>query len=195
MSNVRVFVQWKNSTVFAGEDIECQITFKNISQCSTTNGNSSLSPELWTSASSRGRWKESFASQPAQIPTSQSKNLAASTAQNPLTKSSAYRSASSFSAQSPRRQDLTGVFSSDALKVVSVGQQKHKRSVSIVSIGKEPTISTEPYVHQLALKRPGRGHARAASLQVLAHKTGIEPGQLSSEHILSALKIMLNVNH
>ncbi|KAF1962969.1 Rgp1-domain-containing protein [Byssothecium circinans] len=29
-SNIRVFVQWKNPTVFAGEDIECTITFKNI---------------------------------------------------------------------------------------------------------------------------------------------------------------------
>ena len=28
-SNVRVFVQWKTPTVFAGEDIECTITFKN----------------------------------------------------------------------------------------------------------------------------------------------------------------------
>ncbi|EOA91039.1 uncharacterized protein SETTUDRAFT_125481 [Exserohilum turcica Et28A] len=29
-SNIRVFVQWKDSTVFAGEDIECTITFKNV---------------------------------------------------------------------------------------------------------------------------------------------------------------------
>src|SRR4051812_11084605 len=29
-TNVRVFVQWTESTVFAGEDIECQITFKNV---------------------------------------------------------------------------------------------------------------------------------------------------------------------
>lgn len=104
-----------------------------------------------------------------------------------------HRPALSLSAQSSRRQALTGVFSSDASKNDSVGQQKHKRSVSIVSIGKEPTIAAESYVHPLALKRPGRGHARAASLQVPSHKTGIELGPLSSEHILSALKVMLNV--
>lgn len=183
-------MQWKNSTVFAGEDIECQITFKNISQCSTTRGNSSLSPELCTSASSRGRWKESIASQPAQIPGRQSQNFAASTPQNPLT---VHRSALSLSAQSPRRQRLTGIFPGDTSKNDSVGQQKHKRSVSIVSIGKEPTIATEAYVHPLVLKRPGRGHARAASLQVPSHKARIEQGPLSSEHILSALKVMLNV--
>lgn len=88
---------------------------------------------------------------------------------------------------------MTGGFSSDASKNDSVGQQKHKRSVSIVSIGKEPTIAAESYVQPLALKRPGRGHARAASLQVPSHKTGIARGPLSSEHILSSLKIMLNV--
>lgn len=190
MSNIRVFVQWKNSTVFAGEDIECQITFKNISQCSTTHGNSSLSPELCTSASSRGRWKESIASQPAHIPSRQSQNFAASTPQNSLT---VHRSTLSFSAQSPRRQGLTGIFSSDTSKNDSVGQQKHKRSVSIVSIGKEPTTAAETYVHPLALKRPGRAHARAASLQVSSHRTRIEPGPLISEYILSAVKIMLIV--
>lgn len=190
MSNIRVFVQWKNSTVFAGEDIECQITFKNISQCSTTRANSSFGPELCTSATSRGRWKESIASQPAQIPSRQSQNFAASTSQNPLP---VHRSALSLSVQSPRRQVLTGISSSDASKTDSVGQ-KHKRSVSIVSIGKEPTIAAEAYVHPLSLKRPGRGHARAASLQVPSHKTGIEQGPLLSERILSALKIMLNVN-
>lgn len=88
---------------------------------------------------------------------------------------------------------MTGRFSGDASKNDSVGQPKHKRSVSIVSIGKEPTIAAESYVHPLALKRPGRGHARAASLQVPSHKTGIELGPLSSEHILSALKVMLNM--
>lgn len=185
-------MQWRHSTVFAGEDIECQITFKNISRCSTTRGNSSLSPELCATVPSRGRWKESTASQPTQIPSRNSQNLAAPTPQTPLTVN---RSALSLSAQSPRRQALTGIFSSDASKNDSVGQQKHKRSVSIVSIGKEPTIAAEAYVHPLALKRPGRGHARAASLQVPSHKSGIEQGPLSSEPTLSALKVMLNVKH
>src|SRR5438046_124775 len=30
LTNIRVFVQWSEQTVFAGADIECQITFKNI---------------------------------------------------------------------------------------------------------------------------------------------------------------------
>lgn len=178
-------MHWKNSTVFAGEDIECQITFKNISQCSTTRGNSSLSPELWTSASSRGRWKESLASQ---TPSGQSKSLAASTPQNPLTKFGTHRSALSLSSQGSRRQDLAGTFSCDASKGVSVCQEKHKRSVSIVSIGKERTSSTEADVNSLASKRPSRGHARAASMQVPAHKTGIEQGHLSREHSFSTFK-------
>lgn len=178
-------MQWKNSTVFAGEDIECQITFKNISQCSTTRGISSLSPELWTSASSRGRWKESLASQTA---SSQSQSLVASTSQNPLTKFGTHRSALSLSSQGPRRQDLTGTFCSDASKGVSVCQEKHKRSVSIVSIGKERTSSTEADVNSLTSKRPSRAHARAASLQVPTHKTGIEQGHLSREHSLSTFK-------
>lgn len=178
-------MQWKNSTVFAGENIECQITFKNISQCSTTRGNSLLSPELWTSASTRERWKESLASQ---IPSSQSQSPAAPTPQNHLTNLGAHRSALTLSAQSPRRKDLTGIFSCDAPKEVGVGQQKHKRSVSIVSIGKEPTSSTEADLHSLVLKRPFRGHARAASLQVPTHKTVIQPRHSSSEHILPTFK-------
>ena len=190
MSNIRVFVQWKNSTVFAGEDIECQLTFKNISQCSTTRGNSSLTAEMKTSVSSRGRWKESLASQ---IPSSQFHSLAASTSQTPLTKYGAHRSALSLSSQSPRRQNLSGISFGGGSKDFSVGQQKHKRSVSIVSIGKEPMSSTEADVHSPASKRPGRYHARAASLQVPTHKTRIELGHLSSEQILSTSKTMLNV--
>ncbi|PNS16738.1 RAB6A-GEF complex partner protein 2 [Sphaceloma murrayae] len=31
-SNIRTYVQWKDSSVFAGEDIECIITFKNIAR-------------------------------------------------------------------------------------------------------------------------------------------------------------------
>src|SRR6187551_2705365 len=34
--NIRVFVSWREQTVFAGEDVECRITFKNVAHAKAT---------------------------------------------------------------------------------------------------------------------------------------------------------------
>lgn len=63
-----------------------------------------------------------------------------------------------------------------------MGGQRHKRSVSIVSMGGEASVASESYIHgqTLGSTRPGRGHTRAASLQVLPRRTGVDPVPSSS---------------
>jgi hypothetical protein len=39
-SNIQVFVKWRDQTIFAGENVECTITFKNVADTASeaTNG-------------------------------------------------------------------------------------------------------------------------------------------------------------
>jgi len=41
--NIRVFVRWHDQTVFAGEEVKCTITFKNVARLAGSPGNSSSS--------------------------------------------------------------------------------------------------------------------------------------------------------
>ena len=38
-SDLQVFVKWKEQTVFAGEDVECTITFKNVAEIAEEKAN------------------------------------------------------------------------------------------------------------------------------------------------------------
>lgn len=178
MSNIRVFVQWKNSTVFAGEAVECQITFTNISQVSNPRQKPSPSPELRSPTSGRERWKESLPSQSALTPFAHFHNTSVSTAQAARPNLGLHRSA--LSLNSSTGKNALGI-SSGAPREVSFRGQRHKRSVSIVSMVGEASVAGETYIYSQTPgpKRPSRGHTRAASLQVLPRRTGVDPGPSS----------------
>ncbi len=182
MSNIRVFVQWKSSTVFAGEEIECQIIFKNVSQAPSICRMPS-SPEMWSPTSARERWRESLPSQLPRIPFGHFHNTSGTTSQTILPRIGAHRTAFSLnSSPAPRHEAVTNFSSNPSREVV---RQKHKRSVSIVSISGEATLN-EKYMQgsSLGLKWPDRGHARAASLQVLTDKGVVDPVLISSKNLL-----------
>lgn len=188
MSNIRVFVQWKNSTVFAGEAVECQITFTNISQSSNPRQNPSPSPELRSPTSGRKRWKESLPSQSASTPFAHFHSSSVSKAARPNT--GLHRSALSLNSSTGTNHAVGTKLSSGTPREIIPGGQRHKRSVSIVSMGGEASVASETYIHGQTLgpKRPGRGHTRTTSLQVLPRRTGVDPGPLSCRYHQLALR-------
>ena len=63
------------------------------------------------------------------------------------------------------------------------GENKHRRSVSIVSLGGETGEETLSHVQQISCGRPTRGHTRSASLQVLPRRAAILSGGPSSGNL------------
>ena len=186
MSDIRVQVQWKNSTVFAGEEIECEITFRNISQSSNIHRTSSPSSLLRNAALGRERWKESLPSQSAQNALGHSHNTPRSLAKTSHPSVGAHRTTLSLNVQTGTKHGPGTIHQASASSEVGVDNQKHKRSVSIVSIGGDTGTANENYKigHSQVPNRPGRGHARAPSLQVLPRRTGVDSGPLSSKDFI-----------
>ncbi|KAF2116953.1 Rgp1-domain-containing protein [Lophiotrema nucula] len=181
-SNIRVFVQWKNSTVFAGEDIDCTITFKNVA---SPNG-----PERSPSRPVRQNGFAPGGERQRKLPPVHSSTTKPSISRNSSYGSQAppphlrgHRPALSLhtpSIASERRSPNlpNGAFSNGS----TAGKATHGRSLSIISIG------TDPAGEERAAppRRPARGHGRSASLQVMPGRPGSfsvgSPGQRSATH-------------
>ncbi|KAF2745780.1 Rgp1-domain-containing protein [Sporormia fimetaria CBS 119925] len=166
MPDIRVFVQWKESTVFAGEDVECTITFKNVADIDgqdtapnpTRHGgivpagerHRKLPPVQSSTRPSMSR-NSSFASQlPPPHLRGHKPSLSLSTpasnagdSRSPLTPTGAFPNGSGAPAN----------------------RHKHQRSLSIMSIGTE-TAAEVSHDRAAPTRRP-RGHGRSASLQVV----------------------------
>ncbi|KAF5671010.1 RGP1-like protein [Fusarium heterosporum] len=155
-SNIRVFIRWHDQTVFAGEEVKCTITFKNV-----TPGPGQSKQQPQQSERSRlasplhGRAKPSQGLTP---PPSASSGRGHR------------RSALSLSVPATQSHSRTGSVqwpsspSSDRRP-----SHSHKRSVSIVSIGSNNTVEDHTQRNDLPVRpqRPHRGHGRASSLQII----------------------------
>ncbi|KAI9880700.1 MAG: hypothetical protein M1830_001333 [Pleopsidium flavum] len=160
-SNVRVFVHWKDSIVFSGENLECEITFKNVTPASEP------SP---SEATSNGQRPLNIA--PLQPTPSNTRSSGLRNQRPPQPRDRGHRPAVSLdvplsSAKVARPGSWT------ALQNGSVAHgHKHKRSVSIISLGGGETMEKDEEGSQgpgqiSAPRRPGRKHTRSASLQIL----------------------------
>ena len=172
MSDIRVSVQWKSSAVFAGENIECTITFKNVAQ---VRRSPSPNSQLRGHGFPRERRKDNIPQPPLR------RTSTAFQIQENLD-----RSPSDLKVQSP----VVGVGSqagpesipasrSHSYPQQDIGSQdgRHRRRLSIVSMGggimEEAPVSNQPPRNV----RPGNGHLRAASMQVLPRRSGLSsPG-------------------
>lgn len=164
-NSMRVFVRWKEQTVFAGENIECEITFKNIAAVPTPT-RASLHPNLNGFALGGSR----------KAPSTQVKSG------SPLNPHSAqagkgHRSTLSLTvpASSLRSPVTSGSWPSRNIAGASRDGEQHKRSISIISIGaseatNDDSASQKGYMDRV---RPARGHGRAASLQIVSRGLGI----------------------
>ena len=160
--------------MFAGEDLECIITFRNIAQVEHNPKSPLPSSQLRVTSSGRERWKETLSQQNA--PTSVGHTRNSSLSHTAFSKAqatpSSHKPAVSLNAPVSTRQDSTVNSNPSTRPVVNASCGRHGRSVSIVSIGGDSTA-----------RRPIRHHNRAASLQVLPFRdVNGYSGPTSGEH-------------
>ncbi|KAI1097701.1 Rgp1-domain-containing protein [Jackrogersella minutella] len=159
LSNIRVFITWDDQTVFAGEDIKCHITFKNIapSPNQTRSSNQQQQPQT---IPERSR-------QPSPLLSPRSKPNNGLT---PPTPSRGHRSTLSLTvpSSSSRFRGPSQQWTPTQSSPQRPGHA-HKRSLSIVSIGSAATIEEQSQGKASSPARPPRpprGHGRSASLQI-----------------------------
>ncbi|KAF2221090.1 Rgp1-domain-containing protein [Elsinoe ampelina] len=171
-SNIRTYVQWKDSNIFAGEDIECILTFKNIARTAqqreraTAEGRhgSRLDPlrpileRQRTVTQSTAFTKPSLARRPS---------VASGT--TAPTAGRGHRPSASMTVAPNTPQ--TGWSSNTSTGQARPGRA-HGRSLSILSLGTD--VGSSPGRAGLGAPRRG-GHGRSASLQIVPQA----PGQTS----------------
>ncbi|KAJ2905268.1 hypothetical protein MKZ38_005970 [Zalerion maritima] len=198
--NIRVFVQWTDQTVFAGEEIKCRITFKNIAPDSNnptnhavvSKNNSAISAAgagtrptpnsdrptrqlspLHPSAAARGKQHTPGLTPPASTATVRGHRSTLSLNVPHTTPNSPLRNGGSVP-WSPQN---------NALDRSSRRGSSHKRSISIVSIASNNTVddrSTIPNGSPIKPTRNSRGHGRSASLQILPRGSQVGGGPHSA---------------
>ena len=169
MSDIRVSVQWENPTVFAGEDVTCTITFKNVAQARSIPRSSSPNPHTASHGSHRERWKEILPSRSSSAPKSAIHRKSPSSSGLSQPHARTHKQTSSLSSANVLSGSPILDVHDDSSKYSSPGNDKHRRSVSIVSICGEANGETSPYDHS---GRPGHVHTRATSLHVMPRRNG-----------------------
>ncbi|KAF3008618.1 hypothetical protein E8E13_008121 [Curvularia kusanoi] len=179
-SNIRVFVQWKDATVFAGEDVQCTITFKNVAN----PGGRDPSPVRRHNGFAPGGERQ------RKLPPVHSS-----------TRPSISRN-SSFVSQIPGSPHLRGHSTAASVHAASIAGDvrspitpsggfgnpgrghKHGRSISIISLGTDAATGGS-HNGSVTPTRPSRGHGRSASMQVLNRPSSYpvaSPGFRSATH-------------
>ncbi|RDW90398.1 putative intracellular protein transport protein (Sat1) [Aspergillus mulundensis] len=169
-SDIQVFVKWKDQSIFAGEDVECTITFKNVAETGEEPNNAQTLHLRKQSRAAMTPRSDSFS---LRLPSNPFRNPNRRSYPIVPRKSPSHRISSSVS--SP----LIGSHSFPPPSTPRTGPSaghKHKRSVSILSIDSEGGNSsvagdkTPRTPSQLTHSRPVRGHGRSASLQVVPRR-------------------------
>lgn len=184
MSNIQVLTHWKNSTVFAGEEIECDITFTNVHQSSSSDQTALLNPKLRPRGSGRERWKDALPFKLAKIPSSQFSHSSVAVAKASRPKDRIHRTTLSFDTTTTSETAASAQFPKNILNGTKHLDEEYRRNISIVSTQKEVSTASDELAntHILASKRPS--HGRASSLQVIPQTVGYSPlsfsGRLNS---------------
>lgn len=189
--NIRVFIRWHDQTVFAGEEVKCTITFKNVARPagSPTNPSSSRSsphpsrhPPPVVAADYRQPIKTSSALAPPPAGRGHRATLSLSVPSAAAT-SRARAGSIPWSPQTPQEgRPRNGQASGSGSQTVNGNASNggsgntngrgnghgHKKSLSIVSMG-TGTFGNEQQSSASSGKqqRPTRGHGRASSLQIV----------------------------
>ncbi|KAF1997682.1 Rgp1-domain-containing protein, partial [Amniculicola lignicola CBS 123094] len=185
-SNIRVFVQWKEPTVFAGEDIECTITFKNVAP---PNGRdrSPVRPSKQNGFAPGGdRQRKLPLVHPSTTRPSISRNSSFASQMAP-SHLRGHRPTLSLhtpsAATEPRRSPMP--LSGGLHNGSAGGPHAHGRSLSIISLGTDAATEVS-HDRGAPQRRPMRGHGRSASLQVTPGRpsafTGTHVGHRSATH-------------
>ncbi|EDO02890.1 hypothetical protein SS1G_05367 [Sclerotinia sclerotiorum 1980 UF-70] len=172
-SNIRVFIQWKEQTVFAGEDIECQITFKNVA---------TTPPSSKSSLNSSG--SNAFLQSPERHrrPPSQIKNSSLSP-RSGIPNRGDHRSSLSLTVPPESVHSKQSEQWSRGVSRYGRGGEGHKRSLSIISMGASESAADEAASHGSLAERSDRGergHGRSASLQIVPRRNGLNGGPMTA---------------
>lgn len=190
LTNIRVFVQWTEQTVFAGEDIECEITFKNVATAPIPS-RTSLHPSSAAGNGNATGNANGFAQggeRPRKVPSVHNKNGSASPRPRPQKppqkghKTTLSLNVPPSSAHSQRTSE------SWTAPVNGAKQGKgHNRSVSIISIGASESSTIGDFAGNGSVvdrPRKSKGHGRSASLQIVPRRNGVHGGPPSGMYRL-----------
>ncbi|TVY81275.1 Protein sat1 [Lachnellula suecica] len=175
LTNIRVFVQWKEQTVFAGEDIECEITFKNTATTPIpTPSRTTLHPPSANGFAPGGDRQR-------KTPVAQLKNGSISSPR-PAPPGRGHRTTLSLNV--PVNTVRSHGASDSWSGAPSKGKEgAHKRSVSIISIGASENGTVGDIAgHGGKAERPrgSKHHGRSASLHIVPRRHGVAGGPPSA---------------
>ncbi|KAL9641269.1 MAG: hypothetical protein Q9204_000168 [Flavoplaca sp. TL-2023a] len=159
MSNIRLSVDWDKTAVYAGERINCTITFKNIARAPISQR---AAGQTSGHNSRHERWKN---------------NTAAHVRRRDPKYSSLHYSSTSVGGEHRKASSYDAMWSTiPATSMVRTGKEshsdqnttgrKHGRSVSIVPMNGEKSMSGNLFQTISPSERPVQGYGRAASLQI-----------------------------
>ncbi|KAI4199175.1 MAG: hypothetical protein LQ350_004805 [Teloschistes chrysophthalmus] len=188
MSSIQVSVSWVEPAVFAGEDVKCIITFRNTAQESSsrpvaTHGRahepSNENRDVSHRAHSHCQGSPTF-----QLHDLDGTRLTGHRIPSPLTSP---RTAKSLATKSDEGTNGRN----DLQPEREITYRRHRRSVSIVSVGSDAGTSKRPPTETLTSARSGRGHGRAVSLQVLPERVAASNKDLISGDGLAGPSIQM----
>lgn len=165
-SNIQVFVKWKDQTIFAGEDVECIITFKNTAETGADPnhggeaGQHSRKVSRVATHTPNSNSESFFGFKSPQALFSGRRSFSISSQRKPY-----HRTASSLSSPLVGSHSFPPNSGTSTPRTWQPGHS-HKRSVSILSIDSEGQTDPTPSPHHYNRPQPARGHGRSASLQV-----------------------------
>ncbi|KAJ5645962.1 hypothetical protein N7490_002334 [Penicillium lividum] len=168
-SNIQVFVKWKDQTIFAGEDVECTITFKNVAEvrpdASSAENQHHRKPSRVANHSSNNNSDSFFGFKSPQRLFSDRRSFSIGSPRRPP----AHRTASSLSSPLVTSQSFPPAGSPSSTPRSWQPGHSNKRSVSILSIDSEGQPDKSPSPH-LSRGKPARSHGRSSSLQIVPRR-------------------------
>ncbi|KAI0016619.1 Rgp1-domain-containing protein [Xylariomycetidae sp. FL0641] len=168
LSNIRVFIQWEDQTVFAGEEIRCRITFKNIAPASNQPPTSASIQHSHPSSPrvDHPRLQPS----PALSPREKAVNGLAPPASARGHRSTLSLNIPNSALSASRSKGVTTPQWTPPQPPPQRPGHAHKRSLSIVSLASSTTAEDPTHGSSSPSRqsRPGtaRSHGRSASLQI-----------------------------
>jgi hypothetical protein len=173
-SNIRVFVQWKDATVFAGEDVECTITFKNVAAPAGHDRSPVRRQNGFAPGGERQRRLPPIHSSAKPSMTRNSSFVS----QKPPPNRRGHRHTLSLNTPSTAGGQQSPV-PPNAASGNNTSGHGHGRSLSIISIGTD--AATETGLNRgTSPRRSSRGHARSGSLQIVPGRPSSHPGKVGA---------------
>lgn len=167
-SNIRVFVHWRDQTVFAGEEVRCTVIFKNVAQ------DPNKPPPQQKGHANRAQHQQQLSQSLASPLHGRTKANASGPTPPPSATSGRGHRRAALSLSVPPSSSRSRPGSIQWPQPLTAGSDgrsahSHARSVSIVSIGSTSTFDDHHQQNESAAKtqRPQRGHNRANSLQIM----------------------------